>query len=419
MSVLRRLWAMRHERPRFVGLAILVVVAIAVYPVLDVFLRAAEISTEFRFYDFGAYRVAVSDWQTGDPIYEPNEDGGFHGNYLYPPVALPLFSFLLASFDHPRAVWVAFSLIALWASLQLAVREFGVRLHPLERLLLLWMLFGFQPILFCLKMGQVSTFLAALLTLALVALVRDLRGSGPLAGVASGALTTLGSAVKLIYAPSGAHLLRSRRRLGGAIAALLALVGLSMLLFDPATHRGYLDVLLWGKGWGNGSRSPHLWTAAYFRPFLAIESIGFLVRGLIVLATIGLALDAEGPKADLPTFALGIAIVPLVAPRSYTFDFAVLLPAILVLLALELHRDGHPWIPVLGLLFLHLHAYGLRTFVEVSEEVIASNALRPLLPVLQPGLWGALLLAGLAFVRVAEHATFLDRIRRNLHHGFQ
>ncbi|WP_119818809.1 glycosyltransferase family 87 protein [Halalkaliarchaeum desulfuricum] len=413
MSALGRLWALRNEQPAFVSLAVLVMGAIAVYPLVDVVLRSAEISTAFRYYDFGAYRIAIADWQAGDPIYEPNEEGGFHGNYLYPPIALPVFAAFLAAFENPGAAWGVFSVLALWVSLQIAIREFGLSVHPLERLLLLWLLVGFQPILFGFKMGQVSTFLAALLTLALVGLIRDLKGHGRSAAIVSGVFTTLGSAVKLIYAPSGAHLLRSRRRFAGAMAALFALVGLSLLLFDPATHRGYLDVLLWGKDWGTGSRSPHLWTPAYFRPLLAIEPVALGVRALLVLSTIWLAIGADGPEADLPTFALGIAIVPLAAPRAYTFDLTILLPAVVVLLALELDRNvGRPEIPLLGLLFLHVHAYGLVTFGQISESILASNALRPLLPVLQPGLWGAVLLVGLAFVRVAEHTAVPQHARR-------
>lgn len=412
MSVLGRLWAIRNERPGFVSLVVIVMGAIAAYPVVDLLLRSAEISTAFRYYDFGAYRIAVDDWQAGEPIYEPNEEGGFHGNYLYPPIALPIFAAFLAAFENPGAVWGVFSVLALWVSLQLAIREFGLSVHPFERLLLLWLLVGFQPILFGFKMGQVSTLLAAFLTLALVGLIRDLEGRSRSAAIVSGVFTTLGSAVKLVYAPSGAHLLRSRRRFAGAMAALFALIGLSLLLFEPATHRGYLEVLLWGKGWGTGSRSPHLWTPAYFRPLLAIESVGLAVRALLVVSTIWLALSADDPKADIPTFALGIAIVPLAAPRAYTFDLVVLLPAVLVLLALELDRtDGRPWIPVLGLLFVHVHAYGLFSFVQLSESFLASNALRPLLPVLQPGLWGTVLLVGLAYVRVAERTGLAQRAR--------
>lgn len=412
MSVLRRLWALRTDRPGFVSLAVLVIGAIAAYPLIDVLLRSADLSTAFRYYDFGAYRIAIGDWQAGEPIYVPNEEGGFHGNYLYPPIMLPVFAAFIAAFENPGVAWGIVSVLALWVSLQLAIREFGLSVHPLERLLLLWLLVGFQPILFGFKMGQVSTFLAALLTLALVGLLRDLDGRGRSAAILSGAFTTLGSAVKLIYAPSGAHLLRSRRRFAGALAALFALLGVSLLLFDPATHRGYLDVLLWGKGWGTGSRSPHLWTPAYFRPLLAIESIGPVVRALLVASTIGLAIGATGREADLPTFALGIAIIPLAAPRAYTFDLVVLLPAVVVLLALELDRtDGRPEIPVLGLLFLHVHAYGLFTFGQISETLLASNALRPLLPVLQPGLWGAVFIVGLAVVRVAEHTPIPKHAR--------
>lgn len=413
MAVLARLWRLRSRRPYFVGLTVLVLASIAAWPIVDVFLRSAEISTAFRYYDFGAYHNAVIDWEAGDPIYQPNEDGGYHGNYLYPPIAVPIFAFFLSTFEKPALVWGLVSVLFLWISLQLAIHEFGVRLHLLERGLLLWLLVGFQPLLFGFKMGQVSTFLAGVLTIALVTLMWDLKGGKRSASWAlcSGICTTLGSSVKLIYATSGAHLLRSPRRLGGALIALFTLLGLSLLLFDPATHRGYLDVLLWGKDWGTGSRSPHLWLPAYFRPWLVVEFAGMAIRLVIIVATIALALIASGPKAELPTFALGVAIIPLAAPRSYTFDFVVLLPVVVVLLAIELDRDGYPWVPVLGLFFLHVHAYGLYVFGKFYTEVVTTGAVRAALPLLQPGLWGSLLLAGLAFGRVAERTRLPELLR--------
>ena len=84
-----------------------------------------------------------------------------------------------------------------------------------------------------------------------------------------------------------------------------------------------------------------------------------------------------------------------------------------VLLATELRRpDGRPAVPIVGLLLLHVHSYGLKLVVHHLPSAYGiAGTLEPLAPVLQPALWGCLLLSGLAAVRVGA-ASSLGSVMR-------
>lgn len=401
MSALAALWSLRERRPRFVALAALTLAALLAYPAVDWWLRSAGVAPQFRFWDFGAYGGAVVRWHAGDPLYLRTDDGGFHGSYLYPPVALLLFVPFAALTDPlaQRLAWVTVTTGLLWVGLQRVVTALGGDLAWWERGLFLWAMLGFQPLLLAVKMGQTAPFQAAALSFALVCLLRDDRAGG----VASGALTALVGVVKLPYAPAGAHLLRDRTRFAGALLAGGGLVVFSLALFGVETHQTYLDVLRWGFEQGGDARSPALWMEAYFRPlaWLPAPQVG---RVLASLAIAGAAVAHAGP--DREVFALGVAAVPLLAPLSYTYYLVALLPAAVVLLAGELERGdrGYPTVPVVAVLAAHLHAYGLKFLVDVLPRVVPGwSTLRPVYPLLQPGLWGCALLVGLAAVRVGEH----------------
>ena len=267
MALLRGLWARRRERPALVALSVLTVASVLMWPVVDAFLRHSDIihATPFRYFDFGAYTNAIEAWEAGEPLYVENEDGGYHGSYLYPPVILLVFyPFVKLGWETGPILFGAFSLVLLWIGLEVVAEELGYRLTLPERLILLFGLFGFQPALFDFKMGQVGTLLAALFCFAFYAHERgERRGSTQ---YLSGILTTLGSAVKIYCAAGGAHLLRNRRRFVAAITTAGLLVLASFVIFGVETHQGYLDVLLWGKGWGTDTHFPHTAKPAFYRP---------------------------------------------------------------------------------------------------------------------------------------------------------
>ncbi|MEF8857696.1 MAG: glycosyltransferase 87 family protein [Halolamina sp.] len=289
------------------------------------------------------------------------------------------------------------------------VRAAGYEPARYETALLGVALLGFQPLLLSVKLGQTAGLLAGMLSFAGAAAlsscedptVVDDEDSGIAvrrrAAVLSGALTALVGLVKLPYAPASAHLLTDRRRLLGGIAAGLALVGLSLAVFGLETNATYLDVLRWGATDGLERRPPTLWLPPYYRPFYLVDSaVGrqFALALRVVLAGGIAALAVRRGGDDAATFAFGAAAVPLLAPQTYTYYLVALVPAALALLPRELRGGGSPSLPVLAVLLAHLHAYGLKLLVSVLSESW-------LLALLQPGLWGNLLLVGVAGWRIS------------------
>lgn len=394
MSALRRLVALREDRPVFVAVTLLALVALIGHLAVDHYLRHLGVAPQFRFWDFGAYSNAVERWRAGESFYVRNEEGGYHGSYLYPPVVLLAFApfVLTAPFAVGAPAWAVCTVLLLWVAVQRLASALGLDLHPVERLLCLPAVAGFQPLLLSVKMGQTAALLGALLTFAAAA---SLRGRASASGVLTGAC----GVIKLPYAPAGAHLLADRRRFVGAVGGGVALLACSVLVFGVGAHLTYVEVLEWGIRTGSDARSPRLWLPPYYRPLYGVP-YGLALRLLASLAVVGLVFRAAGDAdAVRETTALGFAAVPLLAPLTYAYYFVAAVPAVLLLAAAELDRpDGSPTLPVVGLLLLHAHSYGLRTAVELAPAWVPAGPL-------QPGLWGNLLLVGLAALRVAQAGT--------------
>jgi len=391
MSLLSRLLALRDDRPRFVAVALLAVIALGTYPAVDWYLRALDIAPRFGFWDFGAYSAAMDRWSAGESLYVQNDDGGYHGSYLYPPVALLAFApFLLTLPFRPAAIlWTVVTLALLWLAIQRLVTALGGSFHPAERLVLFPLVVGFHPVLLSAKLGQTAAALGALLTFAASASLRCRT-------YLSGALTACCGVIKLPYAPAGAHLLGDRNRFVGAVAGGVALLALSVLAFGVGAHRTFIEVLAWGVSEGSTARSPTIWLPPYYRPFYGVP-YSLAIRVVASLAIVVVVLRAA-PEAARESTALGFAAVPLLAPLTYAYYFAAALPAVVLLVAAELDRPaGRPAVPVIGLLLVQFHSYGLRGLGTIAPEWLPAV-------LLQPGLYGNLLIVGLAFARVAAAA---------------
>lgn len=425
MSVLRRLWALRDDRPRLVYGTLAVGAFFAVYPALDWWLRSGGVAGPFEYFDWGALSGGVVRWYRGETVYWKRGDVGYHGSYLYPPVYLLAFlpfyelqrtgaltwvPIAETAFDVGAVAWNTVTVGLLWVGLQLVIAECGLRLRLYERALLAWLLLGFQPLLYSMKLGQASAFLAATFCFAFVAMERCGAGDDRRSRFASGALTAVGSGMKPFYATSGAHLLRDRDRLTGAVVGVLVVVAVSVGVFGVGNHLAYLDVLAWGKGWGTDPAPPWLWHAGYYRPLYVLADVSpylsMAVRAAGLLAIVAVSLLARSADADRETFALGLVAIPFFAPQAYTHDYVALLPAVVVLLAVEFAReDGRPLLPVLALWLLNVQAYGIKLVVHhLPAGVPFAESLVQATPFLQPGLWGNLILLGLAGYRVAERA---------------
>lgn len=472
VSALSQLFALRRRRPGFVALVAVTLLILAAYPLVDWWLRP-EIGSAYRYFDFGAFKGAVSRVQAGEELYQQAEDGGYHGTFLYPPIVVLLFwPFDLLEqfgFDIPfrtaAGLWNLVSLVALWVGLRAVADALGCELSRWEEIAGLWLLIGFYPVTLSMQLGQMGLFMGAVLSLSLagllygeadsglsaprdlvpasisyplsvvaslpllrsISLPRSFSGSRSasesragtaraLAGYASGALTGLAGFVKLAYAPVGAHLLADRKRFVGAVAAGVALLLGSLLLFGIDVHLTYLEVLTWGTERGSGSRSPATLLPPYYRPLHWLPGPQLIRFGgsAAVAAVALLAAFSPSKGVDRDVFALGVVAFPLLTPLAYTYYFVSVLPAVAVLTAGELDRDGAPAVPVVGFLLVHFHFHGLTFVVEHGESLFGPIEVFAPYWILQPGLLGNLLLFGLAFARVVQALRVPPIVRSRL-----
>jgi len=436
-SAVSRLGRLAADRPVFVVGAVAVGTLLALYPFVDAVMRAGEQAPPFGYWDFSAYTSALLRWERGTDIYIRNANGGFFGMYLYPPGFLAVIWPFYHAFEFREAAiaWQVSSVLFLWLALLLVLRELGHRLRLWERGALLWVMVGFHPLLFSVKQGQISAFLAGLITLSLWGLLRGRRAveGGPdgddlaaraarrpdsswrargsrLARLFSGAAVAVVGNVKLVYGPVAAHLLADRERFAGAVVTGLGVLLAAVVVFGVDAHLGYLEVLEWGKG--DSRRSPLLWMRAYFQPLYGLHDFALPVRLLLAAGVSALALGAAGRGVDRELFALGVASMPVIAPHAYNYYLTALVPAVVILVACELERrDGRPLVPLAGLTLLHFHSYGLKIAAERVPDLlqgathdvvpVVSTRLGPLVAsLLQPGLWGVVLVGGLAAWRV-------------------
>lgn len=408
---LRTLW---RSHLLFLLAVVVTLGVLLVWLPVDFVLREHDIVTPFGFNDFSAYAQAADRWQAGEVIYVEDDAGGFHGSFLYPPVALLAYlPFTTFDFYTGAILFGAVSFVLLWVGLEATVRVLGYDPSIGERLVALPALFAFQPVLRDFKWAQTATLLTAALCFAFYAHERGERGPvNRTYRVLSGILTTLGSAFKLFFATAGAHLLRDRVRLAGALGTAAVVGVTSLALFGIENHVTYLEVLTWGKGWGESSH-PSIWdTSAAYRPLHVFGGWGMPMRVVGVLAIIALAIVGRRRHSDVArwsTFALGVAAVPLLAPTADTHDLAVLLLPAIILVAVEFdHPSGRPWLPVVAILLVHLHRYVVELLVNTPAWIPAGTFFTERAGWFQPAMWATFILVGLAALRLLDEIMEYD-----------
>ncbi|MFB6187037.1 MAG: glycosyltransferase family 87 protein, partial [Halobacteriaceae archaeon] len=331
------------------------------------------------------------------PIYQTTSQiGGLQARlsgdmpYLYPPVFVLLFvPFTVFPPVIAGYIWDIVVLGFLVWSASVLIKTFDIDLKKRTRILLYLGIISFGPTLTWVKAGQVSGLIAALLILS----AASLRSGND---IHSGVFTTLGSAVKPFYATSGAHLLRSKKRLLSGILALMVVILTSLLLFGVNESLQYFEVLRSGKGWGVGI-GPQNWNAGHFNPFYILGPVKHLPRLLIVIGTAGISLHSNW--RDIPVeyiFALGVAIIPVAGPTANTLALNAVIPAVLVVGLYELEQTGKvPEVLAVGILLIHIHPYTVEFLSKLGPSIFSPlNNIAPIIPILQPAIYGLGLLLG-------------------------
>jgi hypothetical protein len=285
-------------------------------------------------------------------------------------------------------IWNVLTLSFLIWSVYELLSTFDMDLDRKTQLLLYWIIASFSPTIMWMKLGQISGLLTAFLCLSGARLRSEDHEL-------SGLFTVLGSAVKPFYATSGAHLLRNKRRFLSAFLAGAGILSIGILIFGVDPHLEYIDVLKEGKGWGL-SNEPD-WNNNSFNPFYILGPLKHLPRVILVLGTAGLAVYSN--KTEIPIeyiFALGVGVIPLAGPTTNVFALTATIPAILIVGFYEMEIQGEfPKILGISALLIHIHPYTIEFLGKFGPQIYPPlEVVTPIIPLLQPALYGMALLVG-------------------------
>jgi hypothetical protein len=332
--------------------------------------------------------------------------------YLYPPAPLiPIRALSILPYHIGATLFAVGGVLSLWIALS-ALIETQYRLTWPRRLLLGWVLCGLHPVWYAFRLGQITPYLAALVTLSAVGLEkRDSQGWT----LWTGATVALAAFVKPYLLAAGAHLLPPRqRRLIGSIVAVGVVVVLSVVVFGIGTHQAYLAALL-DRGSASTLHPASEWHAGYFEPLAWTGPLAWLFRAGVVIVVIAFAsIRDETIYADRAAFAAGVAAVPLAAPHLFATDLVVLLPAAILLGFNE--RRYWSWIGV-AIVCIAYQAPTVRWLAtDLSGTAVAGWGanLGSSLPVyiLQPALWASIGLLALALVQLRRSVDLRSWVRK-------
>lgn len=370
---------------------------IVLYIPLNLILILLGLVQQPKLQDFGAYYNGAVRFLNNAPLYQTTQDTAFlqaqiSGDmpYLYPPIFILLFApFTIFPVVVAGMVWNVSVLLLLLYSVSKLVDAFEMTLTRSHKFLLYLSVISFGPTITWVKAGQISGLLAALLCLSGAALRSQKNTS-------SGILTTVASAFKPFYATSGAHLLRSRRRLLASLVTGLCVLLFGLLIFGLETHLEYLNILLEGKGWET-TKSPDRWNAGHFNPFFILGPLKHLPRIALIFATVGFTLYSNRLKIPIEyIFALGVAIIPLAGPTTNTLALSAAIPATAIVGLYELENNRKfPKLLVVSTLLIHIHPYTVEFLSKFGPQIYPNIELAtPIIPLIQPALYGMILLTG-------------------------
>ncbi|WP_363466242.1 glycosyltransferase 87 family protein [Halogeometricum borinquense] len=412
---LRRRWEAVNTALRNltgVGVPVLIVaLSLFVVPFVDLSLVVADIIEFDPVYDFvTSYYGAARGYLAGEAVYANPEHP-----YIYPPLTLLLWLPFVV-FDPLLAgvVWDIVVLGVLYASVLFLLSSRDISLNTRWRFGLLAALVGFYPTILWLKAGQVSGLLAALLCVA-----AGLSGGdeGPRHGILTGAILAVVSLFKPFYAVAATPVPRKNARLVGGVLGVAVVILAGLAIFGIDMQLAQFDYLLTGLGWGEtaeaggGGSSPTNWGPYYFRPFIVFGGFALYVKFALValLAVVSIASRwMDSTALDERLFVLGFTAVPLLSPISDLFAVNALIPALVLTSVAELRREESLiQVPLFTVLMIQIHPYLFGFLASFGPRYVPQlRVLEPVLPLLQPALWGIFALVGLQLYRISKEVDF-------------
>lgn len=393
-------------------------VLLALYPVISIAVfigvRILSNSQSPLFIDFAVYYYAAERFLQDCSLYLPVagecppsiDMGNTNPQYVYPPIVVLLFvPFGVLPYLPAALVWDAFVITSLWGGILALINASDAELTMKEQVVVLGCTIGFAPVLESLLLGQTTGLLVGGLCVVGAYLLSD----GRKGAISSGAITAIAVAIKPFYLPAGAYLFRNRSRFAAGLLTGLATYVSIIVVFGVNIHRKYLAVVL-SRVSGNRLADIPLkeWQPVAFRPFYVFGEAETLVQILVVLVLLTVAASAyllsESGEVDQYVFALGLLGVAI-SPGTTTYTLSVLVPVYLVMFIGEADRSN--WTPrllIVSILLVQVHPYTIRFLAKFGPRHVHSglSTLRPLLPWVQPALWGTLLLLVVVLFRLSE-----------------
>jgi hypothetical protein len=344
--------------------------------------------------DADAFYNAVVRVRNGGPMLNPDSTAAIQPFHYHPLTYYLFLALAVAGYVPFKFALLAVSLLAAMAgtALLLVAERPHVDVAVSNRAVagLAVASCGVGPMLSNFKTGQVTPIMYCFVACCWWAYRSDRLGT------AGGALTAAALFKPYAVAPVALGFRRDRLRLAlSTLGTYLAATLVVAAVFGVDTVRTYVDVILVELGAQAGGTVAPISSPSNLQLYAWLGPAATPVRALafLPLAYVGLVYlwDAADEYAR-PTFGATLVSVFVVTTGASGIDLPLLLPVV-VLVGLHAYADADRFWPVaLAFLLLHAHPTTLELLIGAGARyvgVVGANqdAIRAVLPVLQPGLY--------------------------------
>jgi len=366
--------------------------------------------------DVDAFYNAIVRVRSGGPLLNTNSQTSAIQAFHYHPVAyflfFPLYVFGYVGF---KFVWLIVSTaltIVGTVLLLLAEREADVIVPTNRQIAAVGIaLAGFAPMMTNLKTGQTTPLMYALVCGGWWAYRRS-------AFTASGGAIAGATLVKPYFmAPVALAVGRDRWRVAAGFALAYGVATfVAIARFGVGTMVEYVATI-WSRGAGEiGGATSTVWGPTHMHLFVGFGPLADVVRIALFLAltatVVGYTLDPD--RRAVTGFTALILVMFVIVTSTTTVDAAVLL-APLVLFGCRYYgsEDNRIVVVAAAFLLLHAHPYVMEAIAGVGPTLfptlaILRDALNPVMPFVQPGLYGIALLFGVVVSELSAWITSVD-----------